>query len=234
MPLSIDCDFSFDMTRCCLNMMTETINIKSIFRFGRLALSAVLVLMFFSFVTSCGTHRNTSPNAYINRSGDKPKKDADIKPDQVNEPSSTLVELLIAEARTWIGTPYRYGGKEKTGADCSGFVMMVYKNAANIALPRTSKDQCNFCTPIEKELLVPGDLVFFSSNASGGNVAHVGMYIGEGKMIHASSTKGVTESSISMKYYVDHYLTGGRIPGMDNITQDSTPDSIVKNAFKKN
>lgn len=121
---------------------------------------------------------------------------------------STLA--LIREAISWIGTPYVYGGESKDGADCSGFVMMAYKNALGIKLPRTSADQGDFCENIDIKKLEVGDLVFFH----GGNskkVSHVGIYVGEGKFIHASSSKGVMISDLDMKYFVDHYHHSGKV-----------------------
>lgn len=124
---------------------------------------------------------------------------------------SPLVANLIKEARTWIGTPYRYGGAERHGTDCSGFVMQVFKTVTGVSLPRNSAEQYEFCTNIRKEELLPGDLVFFSSGTSK-VIGHVGLYVGEGIMIHASSSKGVIESSIETPYYIQHYLKSGRVP----------------------
>lgn len=117
---------------------------------------------------------------------------------------------LIREAMSWIGTPYVYGGETKDGADCSGFVMMTYKNALGIKLPRTSADQGEFCERIDKKKLEVGDLVFFHAGKSD-RVNHVGIYVGEGKFIHASSSRGVMISDLEMKYFADRYHHSGKV-----------------------
>lgn len=117
---------------------------------------------------------------------------------------------LVNEAKTWLGTPYRYGGKDKgRGTDCSGFVMEVYRSVTSIKLPRTTVQQRNFCEKVRYEELKPGDLVFFSS--SSGKVNHVGMYVGAGQIIHASSSRGVIFSSMNEKYYAKNYHSSGRV-----------------------
>lgn len=128
-----------------------------------------------------------------------------------------LASALVDEARTWLGTPYSYGGTSRSGADCSGFVMEVFKEAAGIALPRNSRAQSDFCEYLDKDELEVGDLVFFSSQKSGGQIAHVGMYIGNGTMIHASSSRGVIESSLNQNYYITHYVGAGRIPQIASV-----------------
>lgn len=136
------------------------------------------------------------------------------------EGMSELAAELVREARTWLGTPYRYGGQEKQGgADCSGFVMEVFRVVTGILLPRNSGKQREFCTPVDKSELRVGDLVFFASPSSGGGVAHVGMYIGDGVMIHASSSRGVTETPITGNYYVKHYLSSGRVADLTRFGQ---------------
>lgn len=117
---------------------------------------------------------------------------------------------LIREAMSWIGTPYVYGGETKDGADCSGFVMMTYKNALGIKLPRTSADQGEFCERIDKKKLEVGDLVFFHAGKSD-RVNHVGIYVGDGKFIHASSSRGVMISDLEMKYFADRYHHCGKV-----------------------
>lgn len=216
------------------------------------------VLLCGGLAVSCGSSKKT----VVTTSGQSVKKE-DKAPATPAAPVITgdepggIAKALIVEARGWIGTPYRYGGKDKNGADCSGFIMQVFKNAAGLSLPRSSADQCKFCQPVDRAELRVGDLVFFSSNASNGKIAHVGMYIGNETMIHASSSRGVTESSLNANYYVSHYLMSGRVPGLydietiETVVEDipieiatettvipevqnppPTPEAVVKNAFK--
>lgn len=117
---------------------------------------------------------------------------------------------LLEEAMSWLGTPYVWGGETKKGADCSGFVMMTYKNALGIKLPRTSYDQGKFCEDVDKKKLEAGDLVFFATSDTD-RVSHVGIYVGDGKFIHASSSRGVMISDLGLKYFVDHYHHSGKV-----------------------
>ena len=87
--------------------------------------------------------------------------------------------------------------------------MNVYNRALGIKLPRNSAKQQEFCTGVSRNELSPGDLVFFSNNS--GRINHVGMYIGAGNMIHASSSRGVIISSLSEKYFMDRFHSAGRV-----------------------
>lgn len=121
---------------------------------------------------------------------------------------------LIKEAKKWLGTKYKYGGHSKLGTDCSGFVMEVYKSVYDFKLPRTSRDQQEFCKRIKKSQLKIGDLVFFATGKKKGKVSHVGIYIGNGQFIHASSSKGVIISEMDQNYYVRTYHSSGRVGGI--------------------
>lgn len=126
---------------------------------------------------------------------------------------------LVAAVRRWLGTPYRYGGETKAGTDCSGMVMAVYRDVAGLKLPRSSAEQATYCFNISRGGLQPGDLVFFSSSRGGSRISHVGMYVGNGKIIHASTSRGVVESDLAEKYYDAHYHSSGRVYG---VTLDAT------------
>lgn len=107
-----------------------------------------------------------------------------------------------------IGTKYVAGGVSPNGFDCSGFTMYVF-DKIGIDLPHQSGSQYQMGTAISRNEMRAGDLVFF--NTSGKGVSHVGIYIGEGKFAHASSSRGVTISSLSDSYYVKRYVGAKRI-----------------------
>ena len=136
------------------------------------------------------------------------------------KPTEKYQKELVSVARKWIGTPYQWGGTTKDGADCSGFVLEVYKAATGIKLPRTSYNMRDYCIKIDRDNLLIGDLVFFSSSKSNGKVGHVGMYIGNNRMIHSSSSRGVIESSLDENYYVKYYHSAGRVPAIAQMLPD--------------
>ena len=118
----------------------------------------------------------------------------------------TALELksqLMAVAKKYIGVTYVWGGTTPKGFDCSGLVQYVFK-AHGITLPRTSKEQWTVGTAISKSQLKVGDLVFFANTYTTG-VSHVGIYVGNNQFIHASSSQGVTISSLSNSYWAAHY-----------------------------
>ncbi len=121
----------------------------------------------------------------------------------------TKVGSIFAEAEKYLGVPYLYGGTTPAGFDCSGFVQYVFKKNG-ISLKRTSRDQySNNGVSVPKSQLQRGDLVFFGSN---GVVGHVGIYAGNGTMIHSPSTgKTITYTSIESDYYKSHYIGAKRV-----------------------
>lgn len=116
---------------------------------------------------------------------------------------------LINIAKNQIGKPYRSRTAGPKSFDCSGFTYYVF-NKMGIKLNRSSSAQTSNGTYIPKSKLRPGDLVFFKTNGTG-NISHVGLYIGNGQMIHASSSKGITKDSINSKYYKKRYATARRV-----------------------
>jgi cell wall-associated NlpC family hydrolase len=125
--------------------------------------------------------------------------------------ASTLREKLVATAKQYIGYSYVWGGASpSTGFDCSGLMYYTY-GTYGITLNRTSSAQYTQGTKINKSELQPGDLVFFASS-SGWYVSHVGMYIGDGQFIHASSGSGVVKiSDLSNWYYSTYFYGAARI-----------------------
>lgn len=119
-------------------------------------------------------------------------------------------KLYLASAE-WIGAPYRAGGDSKRGTDCSGMVMQLYKTVYNIRLARSTDGLLKESNKVSRRNLREGDLVFFTSRASRKRVAHVGIYLKNGKFIHASTSKGVIVSALNEKYYTQYWLCGGRV-----------------------
>lgn len=119
---------------------------------------------------------------------------------------------LYLEAQKWFGTPYRYGGNNTDGADCSGLVMQIFKTVFNIELERNSSAMMKKnCKEIKKHKLKEGDLVFFATGNDRNRINHVGIYLKENKFIHTSSSRGVIISSMDEKYYIDKFYCAGRV-----------------------
>lgn len=108
----------------------------------------------------------------------------------------------------WLGTPYRLGGDSKRGIDCSKFSLAVYENVFNTTIGYNSRNQYANVTPIRKNDLQPGDLVFFKIRSR--QITHVGIYLGDDKFAHASSSRGVMVSNLNEAYWKRYYYQGGR------------------------
>jgi cell wall-associated NlpC family hydrolase len=132
---------------------------------------------------------------------------ASLPSHQPGDPGAANAVTL--RALSLVGTPYRFGGNTpESGFDCSGLVNYVYRDMLDLSLPRTSRELAAQQGPrLPPERLASGDLVFFGR---GGQVSHVGIYVGEGRFVHAPSTGGTVRlDRLDGPYWKDHY-TGAR------------------------
>jgi lipoprotein Spr len=122
--------------------------------------------------------------------------------------SATSNMKLFDFVYEWIGTPYRFGGGTKKGIDCSAFTKTLYSQVFNIDIKRNSRDIFSMVSPVKKDELKEGDLVFFKIHSR--SISHVGIYLGNNRFAHASS-RGVAVSSLDDDYYSRYFYKGGRV-----------------------
>ncbi|QNP49179.1 C40 family peptidase [Diaphorobacter aerolatus] len=129
---------------------------------------------------------------------------------------------LISTAMGFIGVPYRRGGNTaETGFDCSGFVRAIYEKAQGLALPRVAREQADATEVIDKQDLRPGDLVFFNTMRRA--FSHVGIYLGDGKFIHAPrSGASVRVEDMGISYWQK------RFNGARRVSDEEAADDIVR------
>jgi cell wall-associated NlpC family hydrolase len=126
------------------------------------------------------------------------------------ETESDIPAAVVETALGALGTPYQWGGTNANGFDCSGLIQYAY-GQYGVALPRVSRDQLRMgrAVSLDTHALRPGDVLGFSREA-GGEASHVGLYVGEGRFIHSSST-GVRVSNIEVSYWQRHLVAARRM-----------------------
>lgn len=115
---------------------------------------------------------------------------------------------IIKTAKSYMGTPYVFGGATPSGFDCSGFLQFIFEKNG-VMIPRLADEQYLLGEKKNKKDLVPGDLVFFTTYAEG--ASHCGLYLGDNKFIHTSASKGVRIDELSDPYWSPKYLAGKHI-----------------------
>ncbi|SUT92708.1 NLP/P60 protein [[Actinobacillus] rossii] len=118
---------------------------------------------------------------------------------QLNDPIM-VITLLSEQQREWKGVPYVLGGNTRNGVDCSGFTRTTFMDRFNIQLPRTTTEQSKYGKKVPRDQIQTGDLVFFKTGR-GPNGYHVGIYVKDGKFLHASTKGGVIYSSLNSTYW---------------------------------
>lgn len=188
-----------------------------------------LKLLSFSLITVGATACHSSKNV-VRVDNDVPKIKVDINEMRSDVKSRSYqipqINALISEATRWLGVPYRYAGNDMNGVDCSGLTSQVYLKSLKVKMPRNSREQQRWCLVVEKNELIPGDLVFFATGSDKNRVSHVGIYIGNGDIIHASS-RGVIISSLNEKYYLTRYHSSGRPEIIQQLYASSAKNNAI-------
>lgn len=150
---------------------------------------------------------NIVSTLHPNKTTPKTNKSTEKTPDVIQVEVSNNNSTIIETAKTYLGTPYVWGGKSPSGFDCSGFIQFVYEQE-NTIIPRTVNEIWNFSTSVPSPSI--GDLVFFETYQPG--PSHLGIYLGQGNFIHAGSSRGVEISNLNdNSYWKARYLGAKRI-----------------------
>jgi len=145
-------------------------------------------------------------DAYEEKNVDIEKAQSEISHTKVSGNSKLKFKQ---EVQSFIGTRYKYGGSDRNGVDCSGFVLRVFNSALKIKLPHSASAQSELGQGVPTSNLNLGDLVFFRSQPR--KITHVGIYWGEGKFVHASTSSGVIVSELNEPYYEEHFAFSRRL-----------------------
>jgi lipoprotein Spr len=186
---------------------------------------AILIVLFFSiFAAQAQTKISPDPTDQKN-----PDDQETLAKDYLSQImgvalSATSNMKLFHFVYDWIGTPYRFGGSSRKGIDCSAFTKELYSEVFNEEIRRNSRDIFSMVTPVGKDDLKEGDLVFFKIHSR--RISHMGIYLGNNRFAHASS-KGVAISSLDDAYYKRYFYRGGRM-------LQSFKDELEKEGSNKN
>jgi cell wall-associated NlpC family hydrolase len=169
----------------------------------RLTLIISLLLLF----SGCSTkhyRQHSYPQKKDTSSKSTPRAVPSYKPKKQN----WITTALYHEYKKWYRTPYKFGGINTNGLDCSSLIQIVYRDAFSISLPRTTKDQVKKGYLVSKNSTKEGDLVFFKT---GFNTRHAGIIIEQDKFMHTSQKNGVSISSLSNPYWKSRYWQSRRV-----------------------
>lgn len=157
---------------------------------------------------SCGVAERTlkPPPAASGTSGESASEPL---PSAISVSKYNEVQVSLEQAhRDWEGTPYALGGISSRGIDCSAFMQVLFDDYFGVELPRNTKRQIYAGTPVRREALTTGDLVFFKT---GRKTLHVGVIVEDDEFLHASTSQGVTTSSLDDYYWRSRYLAARRV-----------------------
>jgi cell wall-associated NlpC family hydrolase len=168
---------------------------------------ASLVLLMCAAAAGCASTRGAVPQPFPRpraQAGTPPETPPPQAPDE-----ATDTVAVVASALALRGTPYRNGGTDPHGFDCSGFTQYVFAEHG-MALPRDVHDQFQSGTPVDRREVAPGDLVFFTTTGPG--PTHVGIAIGGGQFVHAPSSTGVVRvERLGTSYWAARYVGARRL-----------------------
>lgn len=169
---------------------------------NRCAPSAVFIALTM-IIIGCGPKKSIQGSAH---SGSIEKKYAALLQVDENDIDNVSLYRFIDE---WYGTPYKYGGKSKSGVDCSGFTSILLKEIYDKELSGSSASLYDQCRRTAGRNLQEGDLVFFKIDSK--QISHVGVYLQNNRFVHATTRAGVMINSLDEDYYRNAYWGGGTV-----------------------
>ena len=167
------------------------------------------VSMYAVYMATLGNRPDLFPQSqYPNASTRQNYLDYDVPPEALED---EVFAAMLKEAEKYLGYPYVWGGSSpSTSFDCSGFVSWVINHSGWDVGRLGAQGLCNICTPVSSANAKPGDLIFFKGTYDTPGVSHVGIYVGNGMMIHCGSP--ISYASINTSYWQQHFYTFGRLP----------------------
>lgn len=172
-------------------------------------LTKIIIALLVVSLGACHSKKSSTSNRwedpiYARR---EPPREPSLSTPKTAETRGRVIEVALG----WIGVPYSYGGNSRKGVDCSGLVCIAFEEGAGIKLPRSSAEQAARCKQIKRENARPGDLIFFTNKRGGGRINHVAIYLGDERVVHSTSSRGVVISSLDETYWATHYYSCGRV-----------------------
>ena len=168
-------------------------------------LKSSILLVFLVLLGSCKGDKHTTGTSLSEADIALQKKYAKLVAVEESEITNFKLYRFVDE---WYGVPYKYGGKAKTGVDCSGFTSNLLRDVYGITLAGSANSMYEACESVNEKNLQQGDLVFFKINSK--KVSHVGVYLQNRRFVHASSSRGVVISCLDEAYYTKYFFKGGR------------------------
>ena len=165
--------------------------------------------MYATYMATLGNRPDLFPGSgYIGKYVEGSYTDYDIPPEALDD---EVFAAIIKEAEKYLGYPYVWGGSSpSTSFDCSGFVSWVINHSGWDVGRLGAQGLCNICTPVSSANVKPGDLVFFTGTYDTPGVSHVGIYVGEGRMIHCGDP--ISYADLNSSYWQSHFYRYGRLP----------------------